>query len=523
MATAATPGPTPPQQPVSYGRAVLERRNRTIADVGSGKLNRAEFQSLSEHSLRTDYLRSAAGGANLGDADRQMLSDRLRQYDALYQKFVAGDENPEFKPADSIARYQYDTAGAVYDALTTGKADADLGRQAMANMGLQSYTFGMPTRQGSWEPGDRSLYRQQTDPLYAPQGRAAAQPTTTVPATPRAELVDSVGRNFDRWDLDRNGRLVTGELDRAMADPAVKGADAAALATLRRDGELLSRLRPGEAGVARDDVAAYAQGGEGVDPELRQQALRDVGNHYATAAERQKALQAGTPLFAEGGPRRDAVRQGLAGSCNFLSSLASRNPEQLREMIQPQADGTYRVRFPGGAEAIVKEPTEAQQLYHASAGANGKWAAIAEMGFGQVLAGQGEGGGNARSALDGVRMGRAIEGVTGRPAVLVDFASPGAASFHQTRQALIEATQGSDLVVAGTTKEEPGPHTPGVLTDHTYTVLGFDPKTNTVSLRNPWGQGEPYGGKDGTDDGVFQMPYDQFYANFGLLGYAKPR
>ena len=51
---------------------------------------------------------------------------------------------------------------------------------------------------------------------------------------------------------------------------------------------------------------------------------------------------------------------------------------------------------------------------------------------------------------------------------------------------------------------------------HAYTVTGYDPWSQTVSLRNPWGQGEK-ADRDGVDDGNFQMTLTEMAANMSLV------
>jgi len=60
---------------------------------------------------------------------------------------------------------------------------------------------------------------------------------------------------------------------------------------------------------------------------------------------------------------------------------------------------------------------------------------------------------------------------------------------------------------------------------HEYSVLGYDSKTKTVTIRNPWGYFEPRNewgkARDGKNDGIFQMPLDDFCQKFSGLAVAR--
>src|SRR5205085_9952992 len=60
---------------------------------------------------------------------------------------------------------------------------------------------------------------------------------------------------------------------------------------------------------------------------------------------------ANLPLFSDSGPSIDDVRQGAAGDCYYLASLAAvakTNPSIIRNHIADLGDGTYAVQFTTG-------------------------------------------------------------------------------------------------------------------------------------------------------------------------------
>lgn len=68
------------------------------------------------------------------------------------------------------------------------------------------------------------------------------------------------------------------------------------------------------------------------------------------------ALGAEPQLYGPQGITPEAVRQGRLGSCYFhavIAALADTHPESLRQMIQENSDGTYRVEFADGQAEIA--------------------------------------------------------------------------------------------------------------------------------------------------------------------------
>jgi hypothetical protein len=55
--------------------------------------------------------------------------------------------------------------------------------------------------------------------------------------------------------------------------------------------------------------------------------------------------------------------------------------------------------------------------------------------------------------------------------------------------------------------------------------MGYDREAGTVTLRNPWGHGEPLGEdglpRDGVNDGVFTLTMDEFEQEFDRVAYGQ--
>jgi hypothetical protein len=90
---------------------------------------------------------------------------------------------------------------------------------------------------------------------------------------------------------------------------------------------------------------------------------------------------------------------------------------------------------------------------------------------------------------------------------------PSAARCNEVFADLKVATDAGQLVVANTYQSD-SQAPAGLVGGHSYTVLGTSERDGQrfVQLRNPWGHREP--GTDGQDDGIFELPIEQFATVF---------
>jgi len=221
----------------------------------------------------------------------------------------------------------------------------------------------------------------------------------------------------------------------------------------------------------------------------------------------------------------DGVQGGL-GDCYFISSMmavANTHPEILQKAIKDNGNGTYTVTFwqrdnadsaPRPVKVTVDDKIpEAKGAPQYVGSRSGKeiWPEILEKAYAQWHGGyediQGGMGANALSALTGARPGF--------------FPVNEEMKTDDVWSQLKSACSSGGCVVADSTgfgHEKVA----GVVSDHTYTVLGVEEKNGQrmVKLRNPWGEQEP--GHDGTDDGIFELPVEQFVKSYAMVEYVKP-
>ena len=336
---------------------------------------------------------------------------------------------------------------------------------------------------------------------------ALAAPATTSATTPDG-LLGQVQAHFNAWDADHSGAVDLGELDVAIDNPAVQGPEAAAAVAVR--------------GVLRASKERTPLTLEN----LTTAAPRTYAFAYTTALER----IANTPraLFATGTPHIDKLRQGRLGDCFLLASLgtfASHAPQKLADMVKVQSDGQVQVTFATGQKVVLPPPTDGEIAVGASSGGDGVWVNLFEKAMGQVLldAQQVPRSVSPTNIIDkGGAPLTVLQYLTGHKVVRINCApmrdpkltpAEREAKLADCRAALIKTQDAGRLIVCGNgARPRDMAPIPGILFLHSYAVLGYDAKTDEITLRNPQGRQHTPKGAPGmqygypTKDGRFTLP-----------------
>lgn len=434
------------------------------------------------------------------------LGHRLSR--AQVQDLLSQVELPQNEWDDT---YQQATTGTLKVGEEQGPAEV------LDELGL-SQRFQALTDDEVWSPRDRAIYRQvskldaQRRPEPAPQ-MGEGNPL----------FFRLLEENFENWDRDNNTRLELSELDFLMSggfygtarEVADRPETATALAVLRRHLEYVQSADPYDgAGVSRRDL--YLIEAASTEPLAQMKSM--VSEDFQEYLEFSQAMVQ-RKLLSDEDIRPEAIQQGVAGSCVFLSTMVGLSAEELRAMVRPDPGGesSFTVSFPDGSEQTVSEPTVAERLYHARGNDQERWPAIFELAMAQKLYREVETHDSAlRSAIDGIEPERAIETLTGRQA---DRRNLDEISVAQTREALLALTSRQGPVICGSRpaaltdfiSEEELQN--GIQNSHCYAILNFDAEGDSVTLRNPWGRRE-WHYQDSPEDGVFEMPLRDFYSSF---------
>lgn len=380
-------------------------------------------------------------------------------------------------------------------------------------------------------------------------------------------LSDKNGKKsvFDRMDKDGNGCLSEAEIAAAISNPAFKGKDAEAVTVIYNNPDIsnLSPRSPGEhcPGISKNDIALIT---------------KDDANrgHILNTLEKIRSFKDKSKgnLFGPGDSvNAGGVKQGELGDCNFLSPLSSwaNTPDgkkSIHEMIKPAGkdkDGNdqYTVTFhdpknPSKTiDVTVSKPTDSELINYAKGTENGSWAATIEKAYGKWRTNHDEYGNVIAKTVDDGKPPQlgagghssaqnAITLLTGKKAENVDINSFGQ-SLSGLDKDLTKAFTGNKPVMTAAI-EGPGEGamkkpwyakwllqpaggldgdksaTSGLMAGHEYSVLNYDPKTQQVTMRNPYGYNEASKNPAmNSKDGTFKMPLKDFQQNFSHYTLAK--
>lgn len=352
------------------------------------------------------------------------------------------------------------------------------------------------------------LLQGATRPVVGGNEKGSARATAHTVANPKSQFVATVQKNFTRWDANNNGTLENTEIDKAMTNPKIKGRDAAALAGLEslEDG-------PDFKGFGAKDLKRIERAHRKGDT-----AFDSLMTYYEQHIGRYTSQRT---LFGKDGlPHIEDIAQGAQGDCYFLSSLGSkvqRDPQAVKDMIKPNADGTYTVSFADG-DVTLKMPTDAQAA-RSSNGEHGRWVPLMEKAYAIHIRDKTPGA--DRDPYESIGRGGVIEEAMrtlGSPNPVgypLDPKNPSQQSdLGDVRSAL--TTQINDnkwlnaIVLASPL---------GLPTGHAYTIEGYDAAGDRVTVRNPWGTvgATKPGVIEDLGKGAFSLSMDDFLKNFSHI------
>ncbi|HEY9840072.1 MAG TPA: C2 family cysteine protease [Candidatus Obscuribacterales bacterium] len=356
--------------------------------------------------------------------------------------------------------------------------------------------------------------------------------------------------HFDEIDEDHNQLLSASEMAAARGNAHYKGEEAAAMAAvfknlselqlLSDDTKILPKL-PQNKYLDKFPLQSYDERGLSRKDMERFLELTGKGNSAVSSTVGSfsmvlySANSAKAPIFANGleSIRFDNVQQGELGDCYFISAVAAlantpKGKQQIQNMIKEIGNDYVTVTFPGKLPVTISRPTEGELSMYASTGNDGMWLPILEKAYAKLKndnpmllskANPYDMIGSGGLLMSGVGV------VTGKS---TDTDLLMLTSTSTLRKKLTEAARDKRVMTTGTNgslnpwgKKETDN---GLPKGHAYSVLDFDPKTDMVTVRNPWGNTEVsdgHGPRDGVDDGVFKMPLSEFKSTFDMICYQE--
>ena len=347
---------------------------------------------------------------------------------------------------------------------------------------------------------------------------APAEKKPDHPKPPDDSLAQLVEGHFARWDKNHNDALDLSEVDRLIEDHSVQGRLAALVVSLRSH-------------VTK----------KGNKPSLPHQELlrlvveRDFIKTVEQAARHLHAID--RDLFLPTDPDLANFHQGKLNDCYLLATIAAqvhRNPQAIREMIQPEVTGGLKVVFGDGQRIAVPPLTDSELLLGAKLDSrHGSWLAVLEKAYGIIRQHErtkdGDSAGHTAETVpfETLNFGYAsaiISLLTGRRSDTLRLGKSSHAD--QVHNLLVDLIAKKRLACAGTSRDKAPP---GIVTHHYYAILGYDVHLRQVKVFNPWGNHFTPGGSPGTNhgyvtqNGLFTVPLDQFERVFSAIVYETDR
>ncbi|MFN4152341.1 MAG: C2 family cysteine protease, partial [Candidatus Sericytochromatia bacterium] len=377
-------------------------------------------------------------------------------------------------------------------------------------IGLSSFGFGKVEKKDSNSESTKTNAtndKQAKSSLSNTDSLAIKKKESEPAFTSNHKMLNRVGQMFNTIDADKNGFLSRKELVEKMNDQNVKGQDAAIVGSLVKYEGSIKKLsndeKMFESGISSKDMLAAEKKIEkdGLTSKFENEIVYKNSKIAAVKDLRNADGTLKAPTKVSDINYKD-LQQGQNGNCYFLAALTSiayNDPQKVLDMIKDNKDGTFTVKFPLKS-ITVKSPTDTELgLY-----AKGKtWVPIIEKAYAEYRNGILDFDNPHQASGRGTLIiGRSILEMTGRP---FDSDFTKIRPVSQIREKLVEAVDNKKIVVASIEKGIFKKNDLNLPDGHVYTVLGYDKKTDMVTIRNPWGSGEPTkDGKvlDGTNDGI---------------------
>jgi Ca2+-binding EF-hand superfamily protein len=363
----------------------------------------------------------------------------------------------------------------------------------------------------------------------------ASEPNRVIFSPARMNANDSSLRMlnvFNRVDSDNNGYLSTGELNTALHSSSYTGADATAVAAMARHSGDIEEFSDDEYGdendgITRQDIRAMV-----TQPDAETGQISALAGSWGDS----RISRTNHTLFPNGvnSVRSDNIEQGTIGDCSFLAAVGAmaRTPagrQQLHDMIQDNNNGTYTVTFPGRDPVTVNAPTDAEIALYATAGQDGTWLSTLEKAFAEST------NNNAwissenpySEITSGRSMASNIELLTGHSTDTDDLSLTSFATLRSKLTSTLGAGRSATASIRNNMPFTTGNRSNGLPMGHAYTVVNYNAATDQITLRNPWGRGEPLNAAgqvaDGNDDGTFTMSLTDFNTYFNQITYEQAR
>lgn len=498
--------------------------------VAGGTINRGEFHTLAKYHQQTEFLRARLREGGYSPAEVRHLEARMDTYRRMQKTFTSEDiQLPVYRNGSAAER---NLDHAFTHAQKNG--NGDYLQHRLNRLSDSAYAAGMEVRRGPVYQDERRKARVRGQEIRdqlgirdRPQGPRPNRPTPDNRGA-RAAL-NKLNSNFDKLDKDRNGNISRAELRAILTNPEAFGYSHKEAAALYKSGRSIANIdgpRNGNEDISRADLTEkptgmFGRALENIVDKGKDKRRESVESRLGTElAIKGKPLVTDRGLFGPNGrPDPMSIHQNGEGSCWLLAGMSQLKPEQIQQMVQTNDKGQVVVHFPGRKPEVMAPLTEAERRIYSTA--NGDWSAYMEKAAAQAFEREGR-------DINGGRGHQAFSLLTGRGGRILDMQRPPRPGMPDLRdpaalhQMLTTSLANGQMITAGTTGRDFERGTSNLSTDgHAYAVVGYNPRTGMVTLRNPWGQGER-ADRDRDNDGLFTMSLRDFQVTFSDMDVQHP-
>ncbi|MBI4534505.1 MAG: hypothetical protein HY711_11225 [Candidatus Melainabacteria bacterium] len=376
-------------------------------------------------------------------------------------------------------------------------------------------------------------------------------------------LGDQLRQTFSLVDQNQDGVVSKQEVNLSIQDSSFTGTSAQAVTALKWQFDKLKDLhQDSQEGISLHDIEQFQELSQA--PNKERPANADEGLDRRVVKGVEEAIDATKlsqrlsqgDLFAGKSPSESikpaAVQQGTTGDCYFMASVASfaaTNPQTIAQMIHDdginaQGKHTYTVTFPGGeAPVTVEAPTAPELTLYGHATIHGTWPAVLEKAYGEYSR-QHVGWFESAKPKDvpaaeivgeGGRSHNVLKLLTGKDYTYHTTMFSNSESLHkQLSESFHPSTNGGSdhptpVTLAMTSATDP--YGFGLKGPHEYSVVGYDPAKQEVTLRDPRGpgyeprydagRGEVIPWMQGSERGTFIMSLSEVKETFGRIHIAS--
>lgn len=345
--------------------------------------------------------------------------------------------------------------------------------------------------------------------------------------TPNGTLEKQFVNSIKKLDINNDGFVSRRELVDASNSNKLDDKDSALVGALLESQSKLENLSDDEMGletkgITKKDIIALDELADTSDLKSNTEGLYSNSLYKIMSAKNTVQDKSGNFKLPTKASDIDfqQIHQGSLGDCYFLAvltSFAQKNPQKIVDMIKDNKNGTFTVKFPDKS-VTIKAPNKTELGMYSSE-SNSAWVPIIEKGYAEYR--QDKTLIKKTNEYDNIGKGSTIIGrgmyeLTGN---LFNTDIIKVHSLSDTKNKLVSAQNNNKMIVASINKGLIAKNKYDLPDGHVYTVLGIDPKTDMVKIRNPWGSGE--GNVKGGANGIFELPLSEFKNTFSEVAYER--